>query len=153
MTKLIKSPVTADKILELWKFGKVPDWRPLETEHEKHEWLRACLDWTGLPTTSIGKFNYRIDSNQVVEEIDFYCLIGEVFFGYRGYFGFGPHAFEDCFIEIYNHVKGQPLVSPGARVTIVDHQHLADILNESYPTHFSNIIEVFTKYGFEVNLE
>jgi hypothetical protein len=153
MTKLIKSPVTAEKTLDLWKSGKSPDWRPLSSEYEKREWLRACLHWTGLPTTSIGNFTYRIDSNQVGEEIDFYCLLGEVFFGYKGYFGFGPDAFEDCFREIYKCDPNQPIVSPGATVTIVDHLYLAQILNESYPNHFNDVIDIFTKYNFKVSLE
>src|SRR5687768_8028141 len=89
----IKEDITSENILDHWGQGKTSlDWRPL-TIKGKREWLKACLSWTGLPRQRIPSFNYIIDGDQVTTDLDFYCLLGETFFGYRGYFGQDLHGF------------------------------------------------------------
>jgi len=148
--KIKKQEITKEDILDHWKQGKSSlDWRPLTTIKEKREWLKACLSWTGLPDKKIKSFNYIVDGNQVNSDLDFYCLLGETFFGYRGYFGQDSHGFNDCFSEIFIHEKTENTVETGAKVTIKNSGQIRDILQDE----FQHIIESFKNKGFEVELE
>src|ERR1700741_3651560 len=99
--KIEKQEITTEDFLEHWRQGKSTlDWRQL-TVKQKKEWLKACLSWTGLPGKKIKSFNYTIEGTQVNDDLDFYCLLGETFFGYRGYFGQDAYGFNDCFSEIF----------------------------------------------------
>ncbi len=80
-------------------------------------------------------------------DLDFYCLIGETFFGYRGYFGQDLHGFNDFFSEIALYEKTKVTVEKGARVIITNSGQLNKILNEGY---FLDVVETFRKQGFEV---
>jgi hypothetical protein len=86
----------------------------------------------------------------VTTDLDFYCLLGETFFGYRGYFGQDFHGFNDCFSEIAIHEKTIVVVEKGARVTISNSEQFKKVLNEEY---FSDVIETFRKQGFEVEFD
>ena len=108
------------------------------------------MSWSGLPEHPIANHNYTIDGNQVVNEVDFYCLLGEAFFGYRGYFGQDSHGLKDCFAEIYLHNPEKPLVEPGATVTVFNHQALCEVLNEIDEDYASYLVGVFKQNGFEV---
>lgn len=142
--------LTTESIVQHWEEGKTSlDWRPL-TIREKREWLNACLFWTGLPRKKIPSFNYIIDGNQVATELDFYCLLGETFFGYRGYFGKDSHGFNDCFSEIAIHKNTSTTVENGANIVIKASRQLKEILTEVI---FFEIIKSFSKYGFTIDLE
>jgi hypothetical protein len=144
----MKDKITSELILEHWQKGKSSiDWRPLPIKG-KREWLRACLSWSGLPTQEIKSFNYIIDAGQINHALDFYCLLGETFFGYRGYFGQDSAGFSDCFSEIYAQVQSKIVVEKGAKVTINSSQQLEKVLNEEY----FYIIEIFQRNGFELEL-
>src|SRR5688572_22026573 len=85
--------ITAEDIPEHWGQSKSTlDWRPL-TIKGKREWLKACLSWTGLPDNKIKSSDYIIGGKQVNSDLDFFCLLGETFFGYRGYFGQDSYGF------------------------------------------------------------
>ncbi len=141
---------TTEEILQHWQQGKSTlDWRPM-TIKGKIEWLRACLYWSRIPRQPIPAFNYIIDGNQVESKYDYYCLLGEVFFGYRGYFGMNLDAWYDCFCEIYIYEKAKPLVESGARVIIKNSEQVKDALSEEY---FLEIVKGFRVKGFDVELE
>lgn len=144
-----KNTITAEDILNAWKLGKKIDWRPL-TVPEKYQWTRACLFHSGIPNRTIPAFNYIIEGNQVTHDVDFFCLIGEVFFGYKGYFGGGIDAFEDCFIEIGMREPSKIVVEQGATVTIKHHKELAKVLEDHY---FDIILAIFQHRGFKLVLE
>jgi hypothetical protein len=147
-----RQPLTFDDILTHWRQGKSSlDWRGL-TDYEKGQWLVACLHWSGIPRSKIGSFNYIIPGNQVGSYRDFYCLLGEVFFGYRGYFGSTLDGFDDCFAEIAMYERTNILVEPETTVTITYHQDVANIVNEQDPECWGYILDVFNKHGFKVIL-
>jgi hypothetical protein len=148
-----KQLLTSNDILVHWEQGKSSlDWRGL-TDYEKGQWLIACGKWSGIPRTTIRAFNYIIPGNQVASERDFYCLLGETIFGYRGYFGGSIDAFDDCFSEIHKHEPTGTLVQPGTTVTITHHQDLANAVSERIPEHWNYILETFSNRGFKVILE
>src|SRR5712671_442374 len=78
--------ITTKNIIEKWKLGESIDWRTL-TIDEKREWLLACLFDTGVPKGTMPIRNYAIDGNEINNSVDLYCLLGQIFFGDRGYFG------------------------------------------------------------------
>ena len=139
----------AADIIAQWKSNNLSiDWRPM-TPEGKRQWLKACLFWSGLPNRTIPSFHYVIDGNQVTSDLDLYCLLGEVFFGYRGYFGQGIDGFDDCFseISIYN---PDGVVKDGATVVVKNALELKSVLDEDY---FQIIVDIFRKHGFHVILD
>jgi hypothetical protein len=148
--KIKEQAIKTQDILDHWRQKKSSlDWRPLTIEG-KREWLKACLSWTGLPRQRIPSLNHIIDGNQVTADLDFYCLLGETFFGYRGYFGQDLHGFNDCFSEIAILEKTNVTVDKGAKVTIKNSGRLKEILTDDI---FSEIIKSFSGHGFELDLE
>lgn len=151
--KIKKQKITTDDILDHWRLGKSSiDWRPL-TVKEKSEWLKACLSYTGLPKQITPGFHYSMEGNQVTCELDFYCLLGEVFFGYRGYFGQDLDGLDDCFIEIKNHQSTDILESEKITLTIKNSVDLATVLNQEFDTYFIDAIYILKKHGLIVTLE
>lgn len=72
------------------------DWRDLSNESEKKSWIRACGRNTDITRNTLSRKSYHIDLKEINSVIDFYCLIGESFFGYKGYMGGDGNAFSDC---------------------------------------------------------
>jgi hypothetical protein len=145
--KIKEQDITSQNILDHWGQGNTTlDWRPL-TIKGKREWLQACLSWTGLPDEKIKPFTYILDGNQVISDLDFYCLLGETFFGYRGYFGQDSHGLNDCFCEIF--IKNKETVAKGAKVIIKNSGQVKDVLHDN----FQYIIASFRDKGLEVELE
>lgn len=147
--KTKRQELTTEDILEHWRQGKSTlDWRHL-TIKEKRQWLHACVIWTGLPGDKIKSFEYIIDGNQVTLDLDFYCLLGETFFGYRGYFGQDSHGLNDCFSEIFKRTKTNDIVEDGAKIRIQNSGQVRVALEDL----FDYVVESFRKNGFVVELE
>lgn len=144
--------LTADKIIKLWQLGKEPDWRQ-QPPQGRIQWLKACVQWTGLPKTRIHQDNYIIDGLQISDKTGFYCLLGEVFFGYKGYFGQDLYGFNDCFSEIGLYEKEKTLVETGSIVTILHSVVLAEVLNIDNSEYFQNFLADLKKRGFKVVLQ
>jgi hypothetical protein len=152
--KIEKQEISKDEILQHWRQGKSSlDWRRLTSNKEKKNWLQACLHWTGLPKRPIRAFNYIIDGAQIKSDTDYYCLLGEVFFGYRGYFGSNLDGWYDCFSEIHIHENTKPLVERGAKVIVKNSDQLKQVLMEVRDDYFLNTVEGFKTQGFEVKLD
>lgn len=94
-----------------------------------------------------------MDGSQVKHEVDFYCLLGEVFFGKEGYFGQGPDGFNDCFSEIHMQNPNRPLVEPNESVTIKNKGQFEKVLNRKYEDYFSVFIADLKSTGFEVEFD
>lgn len=140
--------MNTQQIIESWKKGeKSLDWRNLSSNKDKKEWLKACLIWSGLPKKKIASGNYLIDGNQIKSDLDFYCLVGEVFFGYRGYFGQDSHGFNDCFCEIA--IFEKPIVENGAKVILKNNRIIKEIIDEVI---YEYLIHTFQKYGFDLEI-
>ena len=147
--KINHKEITAEDIIEHWRQKlSTLDWRPL-TLKGKRQWLKACVLWTGLPDSKIKSFNYILDGNQVNTGLDFYCLLGETFFGYRGYFGQDSYGFNDCFSEIFMRTKEKETVEKGAKINFENSKQIRDVLEDD----FQYIIESFQRNGFKVELD
>jgi hypothetical protein len=107
------------------------------------------LFWTGLPDKKIKSFNYIIEGNQVNSDWDFYCLMGETFFGYRGYFGQDPHGLKDCFSEIVHRTKDKEAVEKGAKIIVKNSGQVSDVLQDD----FQHIVESLRDKGFDIELD
>ncbi|TWP30215.1 hypothetical protein ETU08_06555 [Apibacter muscae] len=89
-----------------WQNGREYTWRDFKDKEEKESWLRCCCFWSGVPH-SLGKMNNYIlkDEELLKTPLDLHCLLSEVFFGKRGYFGSEINAFIDCLINIQQNAK------------------------------------------------
>src|SRR6267154_4591896 len=128
--------ITSKEITKKWKLGESIDWRILK-DNEKREWLLACLFATGLPKGTMAIKNYTIDGGQVKNSIDLYCLLGEVFFGDKGYFGQDLDGLDDCFADI--------IILPGTKLTIKNHERLASTVNKEITTYFTMLTDIFKR--------
>jgi hypothetical protein len=135
--------LTNKDIIEKWKVGESIDWRAL-TIGEKKEWLLACLFDTGLPKGTIPKKDYAVDGSEINDSVDLYCLLGQLFFGDKGYFGQDLDGLDDCFVDLK--------VLPETTLTIKNHERLASILNKKIDTYFTMLIDIFKGHGFKIRL-
>lgn len=81
-------------LLMAWERGEMPDWKKLG-KRKRQGWSLACGNWSGIGKMSKPNLNYIVDCNLVKQEDDLYCLLGEVFCGYRGYLGSNLNALND----------------------------------------------------------
>ncbi|MEO1054219.1 MAG: barstar family protein [Bacteroidota bacterium] len=142
--------MTKADIITDWQAGNSKlDWRNLNNQG-KQDWLKACLQWSGLPSTPILAKTYEIDGQQIGSNVDYYCLTGEVFFGFRGYFGQDIDGFYDCFSEIYMFNPEKKLVKNGATVLFKNRDLIDNVLGEDY---LNELISIFVKRNFQVRFE
>lgn len=135
--------LTNKDIIKKWKSGESIDWRAL-TIGEKKEWLLACLFDTGLPKGTIPNKDYSVDGSEINDSVDLYCLLGQLFFGDKGYFGQDLDGLDDCFVELK--------VLPETTLTIKNHERLASILNMKIDKYFTMLIEIFKGHGLKIRL-
>lgn len=90
-----------------------------------------------------------IDGNQVNSNLEFFCLLGETFFGYRGYFGQDSDGLNDCFSEIFSKTKDKELVETGTRIKIKNSEQVRDALQGV----FLYIVDSFRNNGIDVELD
>jgi RNAse (barnase) inhibitor barstar len=136
--------ITNQVIIDKWKAGQFIDWRTL-TIDEKREWLLACLFDTGLPKGIMSIKNYTIDGKEINNSVDLYCLLGQVFFGDKGYFGQDLDGLDDCFCDLK--------VLPETTLTVKSHERLAIVLNKKVDTYFTMLIDIFREHGLTIRLE
>jgi hypothetical protein len=141
-----------DQILERWKNGESINWRSL-TLKGRIAYVQACLFWTGLPTKTIKSGSYVINCSWIKNRVDLFCILGEVFFGERGYFGQDLDGFSDCFSEIHLHNRQIPVVEPNAVITIIDSERLQRVLNKRNIESYFYFLEILGKHGFEVKFK
>ena len=141
MNTQYETDIYADDILAIWKQGRVDiDWREL-TIKGKEEWQTACLEWSGLPTEPVKAGIYTINGYGLLFERDFFCLVSEVFGGYRGYFGRCVHGFYDCFCEI---ARQNPMLKPvesGVLLRFENSATIKEVLDYDTYDYFVETIE------------
>lgn len=135
--------LTSKDIINKWQLGESIDWRTLAID-EKKEWLLACLVTTGLPKGRIPNKDLTIDGSEINDSADLYCLLGQVFFGDKGYFGQDLDGLDDCFVDLE--------VLPETMLTIKNHERLSSILNRKTDMYFSMLIDIFKGHGFKIKL-
>ncbi|WP_210515609.1 hypothetical protein [Hymenobacter terricola] len=90
-------------VLASWQKGEKIDWFSLPTKGLlKEDYITACLHYSGVSTEIIDKDLYKIDMSLVREYRDVLYLMGEAFFGERGYMGHSFHTFVDCLRCIFH---------------------------------------------------
>jgi hypothetical protein len=154
MTVREKYDQAKNDILKRWQNEESVDWRSLTVKGKK-AYVKACLEWSGLPTKLIKCSNYVLDGAQVKNEPDLYCLLGEILVGERGYIGQDPEGFYDCFC-FSGYGPYEPLVKPHTTITILNKAPLEKGLNkhlQSDKSYFEILIENFTRAGFIVNID
>ena len=130
-------------ILRNWDDGGDWSWRMMK-EEEKRAWLIACLYAKGLPEYLPDRDSFVIESSAICTRADFYCLIGEEFFGVQGYFGQDLDGLDDCFVGMKN--RGEQ-----RRVLVLnDYSTLKQRLGEKY---VSTMVEIFRSRNFRVELK
>lgn len=133
------------KIVNSWESGNKPyKWQDLGPLGKK-VWLVACLDTTGIQSGLLDKKLIVLDGLLIKSEVDFFCLVGEAFWGYRGYLGQDLDGFEDCLRQISSKIK----------VKIINYMQLKQSLNRYYKyldkTFLEIVLDIFQDQ--EVNIE
>lgn len=131
------------EIFETWDNGDELSWNNLKDD-KKEAWLVACLFWSGLPTTLPNKKLITLDSSLIKSKVDCYCLLGEIFFGSRGYFGQDLDGLDDCMINISSLKTEKPCLQ------IKDLPNLIAVLDSSFKGYAFELIGVFKSHGFIV---
>lgn len=63
-------------------------WENMSSTMLKRSWLLACLQWSVLFPPQKKKTNkIKINTSNIKCYEDFFCMLGEAFYGYRGYVG------------------------------------------------------------------
>lgn len=133
-------------IFHNWNNGVDLDWRSLTSEVEKKAWIRACNRKNGIMTDFQAGNSFEIDCNRIWSELDFYCLIGEVFFGRTGYLGGEDNAFLDCLNAL---VRGK--LDHGSKIIVRDLNTLKSNVSPEFENHLKSfLLPDFEKRGFKV---
>ncbi|MBD2799289.1 hypothetical protein ABLB84_07635 [Xenorhabdus szentirmaii] len=84
-------------ILKEWiKGNDLFYWRNNKCTEAKDLWLTASLYWQQIfPPEPDKILNASLDLNGVNNYLDFFCMLGEAFFGKHGYIGRDFHGFDD----------------------------------------------------------
>lgn len=136
-------------ILQAWSEGISWDWRSLDSTWS-NAWLVACMHrWAG----AVG-WHQSVAASRAAElapemirgRDDLYCLLGEAFFGYRGYVGSNLDAMQDVLQSNAVH---------GFRVVFRDPKTFAATLADSTGRHdyFAQVVEVMEESGVLVSFE
>ncbi len=121
------------------------NWRSLSVT-DKKGWLRTCLFLNGLPK-KIQSGSLVIDCSEIHQQIDFYCLIGEVLVGSKGYFGQDLDGFADCLIESY----ASFVLDDERKIIFLNFENLEKVFSKDKAADF--IIDKFKHNGFKIEIE
>ncbi len=132
-------------IFKDWDNNNPIHWQSLPVKM-RNAWLVACLYWSGLPK-QLKKDSFVVQGPLVKDEPDFYCLMGEVFFGERGYFGQDLDGLDDCMVGFSG---GQ---SQNPTVTFKDSDRLMKTLENTREKYFETIVKIFEMHNFKVNIQ
>ncbi|MFD8531367.1 barstar family protein [Streptosporangium canum] len=103
-TVSLSSPYpAAESIWERWRHGRPASknqWTEYRPE-DREAWMSVVVGridtrFPQRPDAPPGG-TYHLDGSNVVDEMSFYCAIGEAINGPGGYFGWNLHALDDCF--------------------------------------------------------
>ncbi len=134
-------------IYSKWLNGINLNWNELTTIEQKKAWLRACFKFKGVTNILPVNRTFSFDGNIIDDKWDFYCLLGEVFFGYRGYIGGDGNALLDC-LNTLN------INNPNHSSTIIfkNKNRISAILRnpQNKIDYFNYIVSDFKKNGFVV---
>lgn len=89
-------------VLNSWVHGHdFLNWKRNKAKEIKELWLNACLYWKGaFPPPNNGAIEASLFLKDLYSYEDFFCMLGEAFFGFRGYMGKGFDSFYDCLSDL-----------------------------------------------------
>lgn len=90
-------PLAISNILKEWANGnEIFYWKNNECKESKKLWLTSCLYWQQtLPLNKRTTLNPHINLDNVNNILDFFCMLGEAFWGRKGYIGKDFYGFND----------------------------------------------------------
>ncbi|CDH27001.1 hypothetical protein XBJ2_110004 [Xenorhabdus bovienii str. Jollieti] len=90
-------PLTIIAILKEWVKGNdFIYWKNNKCIEAKNLWLTACLYWQQIFPPKPNKIlNASLSLEGINNYLDFFCMLGEAFWGKRGYIGRDFHGFDD----------------------------------------------------------
>lgn len=101
--KLIEIPeLPLISVLTEWsKDNDFISWKKHNFTDIKKLWLDSCLYWKGIcPPVTRSVINVSLSLKDVRCYEDFFCMLGEAFFGAKGYMGKDFDGFDDCLSEL-----------------------------------------------------
>jgi len=129
------------RIFEVWADGSSLSWRDLDGRYSDF-WIEACMDLassTDWIQECVVNEVINLSPDSLRSEADFYCLLGESIFGYRGYAG----ANLDALFEV--------LTVSGVKKTfsVKDEKGFSDFLNvvSGEADYFSKFKSVLVESG------
>lgn len=144
-TSIGQSDAPLLQIIQCWAGGEPIEWRSLDPSWSG-SWVTACRaktnsvdwrqDWAG------SRIPLSIDVYRTND--DFYCAVGEAFFGYGGYAGGNLDALRDVLIDNR---------SSGVEIQISDAAGLSVLLagRTERPDYFDQFVEVLRESGLRVS--
>lgn len=129
-----------------WDNGSKSNWKGLNSKL-KEAWLVACLYWSGLPKLISKRKDFTIDGDLVNSKTDFYCLLGEIFFGHRGYFGQDLDGLTDC-LNMIRMDKSDP-----PTIIFKNFKRLEKTLNKTSKNYANELVNIFENRGFLIMKE
>lgn len=129
-----------------WGTQGAVEWRsPLATEEQKEAILRARYYLGGKPTQVLppGK-TYTVDGKDIKGWADFYCLLGEIFYGDNGFLAIGADSLEDILIDI-----APRSISDRSTIHFENSTELRKRLGDGY---LDMLVHIFEKSRFQVLL-
>jgi len=132
-------------IFRLWNTGYTVEWNTLNSVNERESFLRCCAIWTGVASHINLKNEYVIDGKLINHPIDLYCVLGQVFFGDKGYFGTEINSFVDCLSQL-------ELEENNSVIKIFHYNELDERLSNfrGYKGYLQTIIEEFEISSFTI---
>lgn len=130
-------------VLNSWvREHEILNWKKTRAKEMKELWLNSCLYWQGVfPPSGDGIIEATLSIKDVYCYEDFFCMLGESFFGFRGYMGKGFDSFYDCLSE---------LVINNVNVTLKDVERIAHFLKSISPAdtdYYDVFINILTENG------
>lgn len=133
-------PLTISTILKEWADGnEILYWKENKCKEAKNLWLTSCLYWQQIfPNNKPTSIDVNLNLDSVNNYLDFFCMLGEAFWGRKGYIGRDFHGFDDQLSEL----KSQ------ANIYIKDEKKLKLFLERISPygcNYYNNFIDILLK--------
>lgn len=134
------------KIFYDWFNHSEFNWRKAENSELKNSYLQACFIWNnGLYTMSKENNIMKMEGDLVKDNKDFFCYLGELFFGKKGFMGSGLDSLHDHTIDVSknNNMKDFHLYINSA-------QAIEDALGVNY---FATSLELLKRTGLNIYID
>lgn len=92
---------TSTIIKEWFNGNEILYWKNNNSNEAKNLWLTTCLYWQQIFQPSIkSELNVYLNLEKVNNRLDFFCMLGEAFWGRKGYMGRDFYGLDDLLSEL-----------------------------------------------------